>query len=142
MRTILILFSVFMLGLCSCSGPSTVSDADLIGKWKWVDTSGGVGNHINDMPTPDGESKILQLLEGQKFVMFDNETESASGTFELEMQKSIYSGKPGRFITCTDKGGGVFLSGIVRLDSNRLSISDNHADGVSSFYDKVEIGSN
>ena len=143
MKNLIYLF-ILTLGIMSCSSDNetTIDNTDLIGEWNWTSTGGGINGDIHETPSTTGKTYKINLNSNYTYSLFENEIEISSGTYELTMKESIYSGTTERFITYSDnfqQPQNLVINGIVRTyEINNLSISDNNHDGIGSEFEKVE----
>ena len=137
MKKIICLF-VFVLVITSCTSDSEVKkdNFDIIGKWDWTSTSGGIsGTTITPLTV---EKKYTLNLNGNySYSLQENGVEIANGTYTLTMEKSIYSQKTERFITFKEPEFPM-VNGIINTYENRtvMSIGDNLYDGFGSSFEK------
>jgi len=134
----LILFTIFS---CSSDEITEIDNSDLIGNWNWTNTDGGIGFNIHETPETIGKTIHLNLSKNYTFSITENYTEISSGTYELIMKKSIYSGELERFIQFTEnyQYTGIVMQGIIKIDeSNKLDISDNNYDGIGSRFVRIK----
>ena len=142
MKKLIYLF-VLTLVITSCNSEDEIqiNNSDLVGKWNWTGTSGGL-IYFEETPETTGKTINLTLTEKYGFSITKNENEISNGTYELTMQKSIYSGKMERFIkllTIDQKYIGFVKNGIINVHQNKnLEISDNNYDGIGSGFIKIE----
>ncbi len=131
-----------MVVSCNSEDKTTINNLDLIGKWNWTSTEGGINGGINQTPTTTGKTIHLTLMSNYNFLMTENGNEISNGTNELAMKKSIYSREMERFMileTIDQLYVGFVKNGIVNIDQNQLlQISDNNYDGIGSVFEKIE----
>lgn len=144
-----IIFFIFAIGFISCSSndETKIENSDIIGKWNWISTDGGFAFHIHEKPTTENTFQ-LSLMKNYVYSIARNGNEVESGTYELVMKKSIYSGEMERFIICYAKNQqlqnieivqNVVINGIIKVyETNKLDISDNNYDGIGSGFVKTE----
>ena len=144
MKKIILLF-IFAIGFISCSSndETKIDNSDLIGKWNWISTDGGLALHIHETPTSIGNTFQLSLMKNYLYSITKNGNEISSGKYELVMKKSIYSGEMERFIiysqTENQQLQNVIISGIIKVyETNKLDISDNNYDGIGSVFVKAD----
>lgn len=144
MKKIILLF-FFAIGFNSCSSndETKIDNSDLIGKWNWISTDGGLAFHIQETPTSTGNTFQLSLMKNYLYSITKNGNEISSGKYELVMKKSIYSGEMERFIiysqTENQQLQNVVISGIIKVyETNKLDISDNNYDGIGSVFVKAD----
>ncbi|WP_062062971.1 hypothetical protein [Aquimarina longa] len=143
----LIYLLILTLGIISCSSDNEteMNNPDLIGKWNWTNTDGGIAYHIHETPETTGKIINLNLLENFEYSITENGTEILRGNYEIIMKESIYSGEMESYLTYSTENQTVYqnqnivLSGIIRiLENENLSIADNYADGIESKYIRIE----
>lgn len=144
MKKITIIF-IFAIGFISCSSndQTTIDNSDLIGKWNWISTDGGIAFNIHETPTSTGNTFQLSLMKNYLYSIAKNGNEISSGKYELVLKKSIYSGEMERFIIYSETENqqlqNVTISGIIKVyETNKLDISDNNYDGIGSGFVKTE----
>ncbi len=132
------------LGVMSCNAGDDrrMTSSDLIGKWNWTSTDGGINGDIHETPTTTKKTIYLTLKADYTFLITEKGNETSSGNYILTMKESIYSGQMERYITLetTDQQAvGFVKNGIVNIDKNQiLQISDNNYDGIASRFKKIE----
>ena len=141
MKKLIYLF-ILTLGIISCSSDNEtqISNSDLVGKWNWTGTSGGL-IYFEETPETTGKEIHLSLTENYHFSISENGNEISNGIYELTMKKSIYSGEMERFIQFPENQQylGIVTSGIIKTyETNKLDISDNNHDGIGSGFIKIE----
>ncbi|MBT8316902.1 MAG: hypothetical protein HKP59_04700 [Lutibacter sp.] len=141
MKKLMCLF-IMIIGIVSCSSDNEtkIDNSDLIGKWNWTVTAGGL---IYFQETPETTGKIIQLTfkEFYTYSITENGNEISNGTYELIMKKSIYSGALERFIQFPENQQytGIVMRGIIKtFETNKLNISDNNYDGIGSEFVRIE----
>ncbi len=139
----IVLILIFTIGIFSCSSDDEViiENGDLIGKWNWTTTDGGISGQIHETPTTTGKTIELNLLGQFNYTIVENEIEVSSGTYELSMEESIHSEEMVRFITYSNnyENQDIILSGIITVQEEiNLNISDNIVDGLISSFEKIE----
>ena len=144
MKKLIYLF-ILTLGLISCSSDdeTKIDNSDIIGKWNWTNTDGGIGNHIHETPTSTNKTIILILEKDYTYSIIKNGIEISTGTYELSMKESIYSQDLEKFISYSDEEiehlPSVLGGRIIRVyETNKLDVSNNFEDGVGSGYEKIE----
>ncbi len=142
MKKLIYLF-VLTLGMISCSSDdeTQMSNTDLVGKWNWTGTSGGL-IYFEETPETTGKVVHLTLTDNYNFSITNNGNEISNGTYELTLKKAIYSGEIERCIkllTINQRYVGFVKNGIVNVRQNViLEISDNNYDGIRSGFIKIE----
>ena len=136
MKKLIYLF-IITLGVISCR-PDNITEtdhSDLIGNWKWANTDGGIGYHIHETPNSTGNSVELNIIDNRHYKIIENGNDVSSGTYEVVMKESIYSGEMERYIIYSEvyQNQDIVISGIIKvLENNKLSIADNNEDGIES----------
>lgn len=126
---------------CSSDTVPEINNSDLIGKWNWTNTDGGIGFHIHETPETTGKIIHLILMQNYNYSITENGNEISNGTYELIMKESIYSGEMGRFIQLSENQqyAEIVVGGIIKTyETNKLGISDNNYDGIGSEFLKIE----
>jgi hypothetical protein len=140
----IILILVLIIGLsCNADGENETTNSNLIEKWNWVSTDGGIANNIHTTPVSTGKAVQLNLMKNYKYTITQNGNEVESGIYELVLEKSIYSGEMEKYIRCTPTENtpheSVVINGIIKIyETNEMTISDNYYDGIGSKFIKVE----
>lgn len=135
---------ILTLGIMSCSSDeeATIDNSDLIGEWNWTATVGGINGDIKETPASIGKTYKMNLNSNYTYSLFEDAVEISSGTYELTMKESIYSGAKERFIAYSDNSQqpqNLVIIGIVKTyEINDLSIFDNNHDGIGSKFEKLE----
>jgi len=144
MKKIVIIF-ILAIGFISCTadGQTEITNSDLIGKWNWVSTDGGIAANIHKTPASTGNTLQLNLMKSFTYSITQNGNVVENGKYELVLKKSIYSGEMEKFIQCTKTEGeqsqSIVTTGIIKVyETNHMSISDNNPDGIGSKFVKAE----
>lgn len=137
-----ILSVLLFTGLISCEKDtnSPQINSGLTGTWQWIRTDGGFAFHIHESPSTTGNTYLLKFIDENKMVIYENNTEILSGDYTIEKEKSIYSGEMEDYIVVTGEYRiqSIVINGIIMIDQNSLSISDNCYDGIGSSYKRIE----
>ncbi|MDP3314061.1 hypothetical protein [Lutibacter sp.] len=126
---------------CSSDDNTKIDNSDLVGKWNWTNTDGGIAFHIHETPELTGKIIHLSLMENYTYSITENGNEISNGFYELIIKKSIYSGELERFIQFPENHQytGIVMKGIIKTFENiRLDISDNNHDGIGSGFVRIE----
>ncbi|SFU66912.1 hypothetical protein SAMN05216480_11275 [Pustulibacterium marinum] len=129
MRTILLLISMFISLLsCSTNDDDTFTNADILGDWIWLQTTGGIGGGM-DTPETTGQTITLTISETTIKEYIDGELViDANYTIELD----DYYGEQVQVIIMEDIAIG---QRIRYLDENTLELSShNMFDGFQHVY--------
>lgn len=142
-RIIFIFIVSFGIISCSTEDENKIDNSKLVGEWKWTNTNGGFNGHINETPSTTGKSIELDLNVDYSYTIKENGSEISKGKYSLTMKESIYSVEAGKFIFYSENQQikNAVLSGIIRFEENQMNkmkISDNNHDGISSIFEKVE----
>jgi len=135
---------IMSLGIISCkpNENTEIDNSDLVGKWNWTNTDGGINSNIHETPNTTGKIIYLNLNINYEYSITENGTEISNGIYELIMKKSIYSGQMERFIilqTIDQQYVGFVKNGIINtLQNEKLNISDNNPDGIVSDFIRIE----
>lgn len=138
-------FVVITIMMASCSknneNDPQISNADLVGKWNWTSTDGGVFVQLHVTPESTGLTYILNLAADYTFTILENDVVISDGTYELSLENAINSGTIERIIKISDETlqTDVVFNGIIKSDGTTiLNINDNNADGLGSSFLKTE----
>lgn len=136
-------FSILIVsGLISCEkdNNSLQTNSGLTGTWEWIRTDGGFAFHIHESPSTTGNTYLLKFTDESKIVICENEQEIFSGDYTIEKEKSIYSGEMEDYIRVAGEYQiqNIVINGIITIEQNSLSISDNCYDGIGSSYDRIK----
>ncbi|MTH16501.1 hypothetical protein [Flavobacterium sp. LC2016-01] len=145
MRKIITLF-ILAIGLISCSSETDANSgkSGIYGKWNWEGTNGGIAFHLHSTPASTGNSIQLSLNKDNTFSITKNGKITASGNYDITMQKSIFTGEMEKFITCNitenlQEPLDVTIRGIItNSESNKLEIAENNPDGIGSGFVRIE----
>ncbi|WP_205410281.1 hypothetical protein [Aquimarina longa] len=128
--------------LVSCTKEDSLpSNSDILGKWNWTSTKGGVGNNIDKTPTSTEKTVVLILNKNNTYSILENSSEISNGAYEVKTKKSIHKKDMERFILYSKnvQVSNVIVSGVLKVQSsNSLKILDNNADGLHSDFKKAE----
>ena len=135
----LILIFVLTLGIISCNSDDEAQDealdevqfvfTDLIGKWDWISSSGGIAG-ITHTPESTGDVRKLEI-SSNTFKIFTNGSLSFESNYTIELRESQTSGEQRELI--------VIENGINQLfdrDDNKLLLFDQCSDCFVSVYVK------
>ncbi|NLP58313.1 hypothetical protein [Lutibacter sp. B1] len=123
----------------SANNTKTLINNNLVGKWKWVSTNGGIASQIHKTPLTIDKNIKLTLSKNYIFSITENTNIVLEGTYSLSQKKSIYDGEMKTFIHLSDnyENQNIVVTGIVTFISNaELHISDNKHDGLGSVFKK------
>lgn len=111
---------------------------DIIGKWNWVNTNGGIGNNIYKTAQSTGKNIQITLTENYTYLVTENNQKIVESVYRITNKKSIYSGKIEKFIELKNLNLSEIVSkGILKIDDGTtLTISDNNYDGLGSTFKK------
>lgn len=140
-KLIYLLILILVIISCSSDDETQISNSDLVGKWNWTGTSGGL-IYFEETPVTTGKILHLTLTDNYHFSISENGNEISNGNYKLTIKKSIYSGEMEKFInllTIDQQYVGFVKNGIINVQENKtLEISNNAYDGVGSTFEKVE----
>lgn len=102
----------------------------LVGKWQWVSTRGGIAFNIHDTPASTGKEVQLDFSKDARYFIYTNGILSSSGIFTLVQKKCIHDGTNKPFIHFSNNEDQM----IHLLNNTDLEVSDEAADGVGSIY--------
>jgi hypothetical protein len=137
--TIITYLSVFALAACG-EKPSAPPDEAVAlrlpdayyGTWELAGSSGGMDGRGEEVP----EGILLVLTKDHVAERHVPGKPVSRCNFTVRRGKTIYDSEPGWFI----EAAGIGLSGVITVTDGGedLTISDNHYDGFSSHYRRVE----
>ncbi len=120
-----LILSTIMFVFWGCSeSPNSAVDADtIIGKWQWVQTSGGIDGRTFT-PESEGKEILLEFSADSVQHIFVDDSLLASYSFSLK----------GDTLVRVDSG----YRQLVHIETDRLTLSDFGADGFTSIYNRRE----
>jgi hypothetical protein len=136
-KLLIIPFLLFLIFSCDKNDVIDNLDYNVIGEWNWIRTDGGMAFHIHETPGAIGKSMQIKLTNDYGFTLTENDNVILNCTYELSLEKSIYSGELEKFIRLSEhyQNKNIVLNGIVAVISNdTLTISDNTYDGIGSTF--------
>ena len=136
-KLIIIPFLLFLIFSCDKNDVIDNLDYNVIGEWNWTRTDGGIAFHIHETPESTGKSIQIKLTNNYEFTLTENDNEILNGSYELSLERSIYSGELEKFIRLSEncQYQNIVLNGIVSVISDdTLTISDNSYDGIGSTF--------
>jgi hypothetical protein len=141
-KMLLLSILLFTLYNCDKNDETKTVDTGIVGKWNWVRTEGGLAFHIHDTPESTGKSIQLYLNDKKEYTTIVNQKIVSSGTYDISMQKSIYSGKSEAYIRLTpdnEAQNPAVLRGNIKVTGNTtLTINDNCYDGCGSMFERIK----
>ncbi|WP_303316594.1 hypothetical protein Q4Q34_07245 [Flavivirga abyssicola] len=143
MKKLIYLF-ILTLGIISCSSDdkTEIDNSNIIGKWNWTNTDGGIAFHIHETPESLGVTLYLILNRNYSYSILENGTEISNGTYQLIQKESNLTNELETFITYSgnfQQPQGIILSGMINsYDNNKLGISQDFPDGIGSGFEKTD----
>lgn len=136
---------VAIVGFSSCSlDDDEFYSSDLIGSWNWQSTAGGEANHIFETPENLDKHIELRLLENNSFIVLENESKIAEGSYQLKNKISTLTEEHERFISVTIKTTNdlkdINYEGVIYTynKGNILVIKQDFEDGLTSVFRKID----
>lgn len=140
MKTLLLLMLAFGIFSCTSEDSNQIANTELVGKWNWTKTQGGINAQVNESPATTSKNIQLNVFTDNHFTIIENGVETYSGTYQLTLKKSIYTGSFEKYLQLNKEiqNSPAVLNGIVSISANNnLTIADNNADGLSSEFVKI-----
>ena len=128
----LILSGVLTLTGCVPSGESEENTTPLIGKWKWIQSSGGFAGETVT-PESTGESRSIEFGEMGIVTFYTNGEVTLSSTFRTDAEKTIFAEDPQPVLYVE----GYFMYAYSFPYFDQLELSENVYDGYSHVYIKL-----
>ena len=126
----LIQILLIVLILTSCNNDSEIAKSNnLVGKWKWIESSGGINGRIEN-PTTTGKSILLEFTDST-IKTYENGFLKAEEKFQIQSQNSIFGGQREMIIT----GSNEFRQSY-KIESDNLYLNDECTDCFQSKYIK------
>ncbi len=113
--------------LFSCEQPTV--ENDLIGSWKWVESTGGIAG-VTIRPK-NGETRIISFDAKGNFEIVENDQRVVSSHFQIHEGKSILSEEKVPLISFEDESQ---LEKSFVIVGDTLYLSDEVYDGFTSKY--------
>ena len=136
-KLLIIPFLLYLIFSCDKNDVIDNLDYNVIGEWNWTRTDGGMAFHIHETPESIEKSIEIKLTNDYEFTLTENDNVILNCSYELSLEKSIYSGELEKFIKLSEnyQNQNIVLNGIVAVISNdTLTISDNSYDGIGSTF--------
>ncbi|WP_207492214.1 hypothetical protein [Aridibaculum aurantiacum] len=109
---------------------------ELVGKWKWVKTEGGIAGHILETPETTGRNVQLQFHHSRHYELHTNGSLSAEGSYTLETKKCIHDHADKTFIRFSGSTPAPMM--VEKTIADTLVLSDEAFDGMKSSYVRVQ----
>lgn len=142
-KKFLVFISCLAVLICfGCSAPSEKDrstfkndieklQSEIIGKWQWVETTGGLaGKKLN--PSTEGYTKEIHFYKNKTYEIYKNNILEEKGSYKIINKKAI-TGRT-EYIIQYSKG----LDDIVRITDDRMNLAENVYDGFSESYCKIK----
>lgn len=126
----LVLHSVLIFILVSCStSESTIIANSIVGKWDWVQSSGGItGETIT--PSSTNKSMSVEILKSE-VKTYENGNLTATESYSIQTKESIFGGKKPMLVYLSGKPSQSFS-----MEGAKLFLSDECYDCYQSEYVK------
>ena len=121
-----------ILVLTSCSD-ETIPPRDLVGKWNWISSSGGIAGAIYT-PENTGETIILEFTSDSLYKQYRNDSLIINCEFSIIQAESIYDHEITDMIDCD----GYLRRSFSFTASGDLILADEAYDGFTSQYKRIE----
>ncbi len=121
-----------ILVLTSCSD-ETIPPRDLIGKWNWINSSGGIAGAIYT-PENTGDTIVLEFTRDSVYKLFRNDSLVTNCEFSIVKAESIYNHEITDMIDCD----GYMRRSFSFTASGDLILADEFYDGFTSEYERME----
>ncbi len=121
---------LIVLILTSCNNDSEIAKSNnLVGKWKWIESSGGINGRIEN-PTTTGKSILIEFTDST-IKTYENGLLKAEEKFQIQSQNSIFGGQKEMIIS----GSNEFKQSY-KIESDNLYLNDECYDCFQSKYTK------
>lgn len=138
--TFISFLAVIVCFACSCQSEKTSStykndtekiQNELIGKWQWKETTGGLaGKKLN--PSTAGYTKEIDFYKNNTYKIYKNSSLQKDGTYKIVKKKAI-NGRQ-EYIIQYSEG----LDEIVKIIDDNLLLTENVYDGFSEAYVRIK----
>jgi hypothetical protein len=117
----------------SCDEPAPTDEATLIGKWQWLETTGGIDGVVI---TPETSGKTESLVfSNDSLRIYQNDTLAGSFHYSTELESTIFSEEPMTVLRIPSFSSEPEVI-IIKVDTLRLA--DNFVDGMIKTYLKLK----
>lgn len=126
---------ICLIALCvfSCK-KETVYPIDIIGKWDWIRSSGGIGGSTYT-PEITGEKIVLEFTSDSVFRKYINDTLKIESKFSIIDSETIFSIEKTKVI----KYGNISIRQSFSFESPQLlTLHDEIYDGYANEYRRIE----
>lgn len=125
----LLAFSLMIFTLVSCSATSDSSTSAIVGKWVWVQSSGGI---TGETTTPSSTNKSMSVeISKSEVKTYENGNLTTTESYSIQAKESIFGGKKPMLVYLSGKPSQSFS-----VEGAKLFLSDECYDCYQSEYVK------
>jgi hypothetical protein len=129
----LVRFSTFILLVFASCTDDIPAPNELIGKWNWVSSTGGIAGSTYT-PETTGETIILEFTTDSVYKQFRNDSLIVDCKFSIIQSESIYDHEITDMIECD----GYLRRSFSFTTSGDLILADEAYDGFTSQYERID----
>lgn len=127
-----LLFVLLISLFYACADDTSVPN-DLVGKWNWISSSGGIAG-TTYTPGSTGETIVLEFTSDSVYKQYRNDLLIVNCEFSIIQAESIYNHKITDMIDCD----GSLRRSFSFTASGDLILADEAYDGFTSQYERIE----
>jgi len=129
------IFIIALLAFVSCGEePAEFSESEIIGKWEWISSSGGIGGWTYT-PISEGYNQSIVFTSDWKYIKFVKDTLNEETQYSISIGSSIFSATPIDIITYEDTS---IEQAILYLKNDTLQLGDNCYDCFGHTFRRTE----
>ncbi|HAO47750.1 MAG TPA: hypothetical protein PLZ45_15830 [Ferruginibacter sp.] len=118
-----------LLAVSSCTKPAKDdTGTGLAGDWDWVQTDGGIANHIHETPASTGKNIVLRISGNNSYQVITNGVITNQGTIDFTSQVCIHDNSSKKVIVFSNPLELPMM--IEKPIGSTLELSDNANDGI------------
>lgn len=127
-----LLFTLFISLFYACANDTPVPN-DLVGKWNWISSSGGIAG-TTYTPENTGDTIILEFTSDSVYKQYRNDSLIVNCEFSIIQAESIYDHEITEMIDCD----GYLRRSFSFTTSGDLILADEAYDGFTSQYERID----
>jgi len=125
MKNIKYLFgAVLLIALTGCNDDPNPAENSIIGKWRWVSSTGGIAG-VTITPASEGHTMFIEFTEDSTYRKYVADTLQFEVLYSITEGQSIFSTEP---VPMIDFGPQRIKQAILELESNKLFLAEDCFD--------------